>query len=111
MAKNTEYKISRRHGDGRVLIRFYQVETGQPYTDEIGDMVTPVTRTLLGEREYHLLRYTDNDIKDFLDTRLPSFVEPGWPVLPEQATRQPRELSVVRRKDIQTGRNPDARSN
>jgi hypothetical protein len=111
MAKYTEYKISKRYGDGRVVARFYRTDIGQPYTDETGFIVTPVSRTLLEEREYHLARYTNNDIRDFLDEQLPSFVAPGWPVLPKQATRQPRDLSVVRNRDIQTGRNPDARSN
>ena len=111
MPNHTEYKISRLHGDGRVVVQFYKTEIGEPYNNEIGLTVTPVSRTLLADREYHLPRYTDNDIRDFLDGELPSFVTPGWPVLPSQETRQPRELSVIRQRDIQAGRNPDSRTN
>jgi hypothetical protein len=106
MATYTEYKIRQINRDGTVYSCIYKTTVGTPAPDETGRMVTPVSRVLLGEREYHLPRYTKNDILDFLDEESLSFVTPGWPVLPSQATRQPRELSAIRKKD-KSGRNTD----
>lgn len=106
MATYTDYKIVRRHGDGRVLVRFSRVTIGEPYDDGTGALVTPMTRQVLSEVEYRLPRYTANDIRDFLDEALPEFAQAQAQVLPEQVSRQPRPLSKTREADIKAGRDP-----